>query len=68
MPPPAYNVVAALSWPVVCGALRQVANMADARLDGEPVAEVARDGLRLRRGLDDDEALLLCAFGHWRSR
>ena len=38
-------------------ALRQVANVANARLDDEAVAEEALDRPRLRRGLDDDEAL-----------
>jgi hypothetical protein len=49
-------------------ALRQIADVADARLDDEVVAEIAGDGLRLRRGLDDDEALVLCGNSHGRSR
>jgi len=37
-------------------ALREVADMTDAGFDGEAAAEVAGDGARLRRRLDDDEA------------
>ncbi len=43
-------------------AVREVADVADARLDQKAVAEVARDGLRLRGALDDNELLrVLCA-------
>ena len=41
----------------VRGPARQVADMADARLDHEVGAEVARDGLGLRGALDDDQLL-----------
>ena len=37
-------------------ALREVADVTDAGLDGEAAAEVAGDGPRLGGGLDDDEA------------
>ncbi len=45
-------------------ALGQVADVADARLDHEVLAEIARDRLRLRRRLDDHEALVLFVSGH----
>ena len=43
----------------VGGALREVADVPDARLDDEVAPEVAGDRARLGGGLDDDEA------GHW---
>jgi hypothetical protein len=49
-------------------ALRQIADVADARLHDEVVAEIAGDRLGLRRGLDDDEALVLRVRCHGRSR
>ena len=39
----------------VRSAVGEVANMADARLHGELAAEVAGDGPRFRRALDDDQ-------------
>ncbi len=47
-------------------ALGQIADVTDARLDDEAVAEVALDRLGLRRGLDDDEASVLCVLCHRR--
>ena len=41
----------------VGGSVRKIADVADARLDGVAVAEVARDRPRLRGRLHDDEAL-----------
>src|SRR5262249_53923624 len=41
----------------VGSAVRQVADVADARLDGVVAAQVSGDGPSLCRGLDDDEAL-----------
>jgi hypothetical protein len=52
----------------VGGALGEVADVADARLDDEALAEVARDRLRLCGGLDDDEALVLLLWRHGWSR
>ena len=49
-------------------ALGKVADVADARLDDEALAEVARDRLRLCGRLDDDEALVFSFCRHGWSR
>src|SRR3989440_1140210 len=50
----------------VGGALRQVADVTHAGFDDEVVAEVVLDRPRLRRRLDDHEALVLSVVGHRR--
>ena len=50
------------------GAVREVANVADARFDHVVLAEIAGDGLRLRRALDDHQFLAMARdtlAAHW---
>ena len=56
-------VLGALLLGHVAGAIREVADVADARLDVVSGAEIARDGLRLRGALDDHK-LLRHGAGH----
>src|SRR6184192_646220 len=51
----------------VGGALGQVTNVTNARLDDETVAEIALDRAGLGRGLDDDEPLVLLLCSHRRA-